>query len=248
MPLIRARGIARARRRRRVSCRATNRTTRCSPPRLAVPRTCSRPPRRGRDPEMAVRHAQAMVSAIRARRSSSLPCTREAQARDPALAEIAAGAGFCYLPGGDPGPGGNRPSRQPGRQRAHRRVEETARRWRVRRPARWRCVQTRWCVNRSRAHATSRGPGPRRGATDAAVLPHHDTFGAKWYPSARAALPDAVLIGVDERTCALWEAGIVAMPGRRWRSPCTSLGGDAVRVGVGSRSRGFLNRRSRLTR
>jgi cyanophycinase len=40
-----------------------------------------------------------------------------------------------------------------------------------------------------------------------AVLPHHDTFGSRWFPSARAALPEVVLIGIDERTCALWEAG-----------------------------------------
>ncbi len=40
-----------------------------------------------------------------------------------------------------------------------------------------------------------------------AVLPHHNTFGSRWFPSARAALPDAILIGVDERTCALWETG-----------------------------------------
>jgi cyanophycinase len=40
-----------------------------------------------------------------------------------------------------------------------------------------------------------------------AVLPHHDTFGSRWFPSARAALLEATLIGVDERTCALWEDG-----------------------------------------
>jgi cyanophycinase-like exopeptidase len=56
---------------------------------------------------------------------------------------------------------------------------------------------------------------------DAAVLPHHDTFGEKWYPSARAALPDTVLIGIDERTCALWEAGT-------WR--CLGAGGVTVYV------------------
>jgi cyanophycinase len=52
-----------------------------------------------------------------------------------------------------------------------------------------------------------------------AVLPHHDTFGSRWFPSARAALPEAVLIGVDERTCALWEAGV-------WR--CLGVGGVTV--------------------
>jgi cyanophycinase len=53
----------------------------------------------------------------------------------------------------------------------------------------------------------------------AAVLPHHDTFGERWLPSARAALPEAVLIGVDERTAAVWEAGV-------WRA----LGSGAVTV------------------
>ncbi|MGA7988966.1 MAG: Type 1 glutamine amidotransferase-like domain-containing protein [Candidatus Dormiibacterota bacterium] len=41
-----------------------------------------------------------------------------------------------------------------------------------------------------------------------AVLPHHDTFGRAWFSSARAALPGATLIGIDERTCALWDDGI----------------------------------------
>ena len=54
---------------------------------------------------------------------------------------------------------------------------------------------------------------------NAAVLPHHDTFGRRWFPSARAALPEAVLIGIDERTCALWEAG-------EWR--CLGPGGITV--------------------
>ena len=52
-----------------------------------------------------------------------------------------------------------------------------------------------------------------------AVLPHHDTFGARWSPSARAALPDSVLIGIDERTCALWKGG-------KWR--CLGPGGVTV--------------------
>lgn len=57
---------------------------------------------------------------------------------------------------------------------------------------------------------------------NAAVLPHHNTFGTRWFPSARAALPDAVLIGIDERTCALWETG-------EWR--CLGSGGITVYPG-----------------
>ncbi|HVC03340.1 MAG TPA: Type 1 glutamine amidotransferase-like domain-containing protein [Candidatus Acidoferrales bacterium] len=54
---------------------------------------------------------------------------------------------------------------------------------------------------------------------DSAVLPHHETFGRRWLPSAREALPEAILIGIDERTCALWEAGI-------WR--CVGAGSVTV--------------------
>jgi hypothetical protein len=38
-----------------------------------------------------------------------------------------------------------------------------------------------------------------------AVIPHYDTFGERWMESASAALPaDAVLLGIPERTAALW--------------------------------------------
>jgi cyanophycinase len=61
-----------------------------------------------------------------------------------------------------------------------------------------------------------------------AVLPHHDTFGARWFPSARAALPETILIGIDERTCALWKAG-------EWR--CVGPGGITVYHGADARDR-----------
>lgn len=63
---------------------------------------------------------------------------------------------------------------------------------------------------------------------NSAVLPHHDTFGRRWFPSARSALPEAVLIGIDERTCALWEAG-------EWR--CLGSGGITVYLGGDARDR-----------
>lgn len=63
---------------------------------------------------------------------------------------------------------------------------------------------------------------------NAAVLPHHNTFGSRWFPSARAALPEAVLIGIDERTCALWESGV-------WR--CVGSGGITVSPGGETRHR-----------
>ncbi|MEA2634247.1 MAG: Peptidase family, partial [Chloroflexota bacterium] len=38
-----------------------------------------------------------------------------------------------------------------------------------------------------------------------AVLPHYDTFGHKWVESAQAAAPDLTLLGVDERSAAVWD-------------------------------------------
>jgi cyanophycinase-like exopeptidase len=40
-----------------------------------------------------------------------------------------------------------------------------------------------------------------------AVLPHFETFGHRWIDSARAALPDGTLLGIDERSAALWQDG-----------------------------------------
>jgi cyanophycinase-like exopeptidase len=41
---------------------------------------------------------------------------------------------------------------------------------------------------------------------NAAVLPHFETFGHRWVDSALAAAPaaDVTLLGIDERTAALW--------------------------------------------
>jgi cyanophycinase len=37
-----------------------------------------------------------------------------------------------------------------------------------------------------------------------AVIPHFETFGEGWVASARDALPDVTLVGLDERTAAVW--------------------------------------------
>jgi cyanophycinase-like exopeptidase len=61
-----------------------------------------------------------------------------------------------------------------------------------------------------------------------AVLPHYNTFGHRWVDSARQALPDSLLLGLDERTAAVWDAG-------EW----TAAGEGAVTVIKGSRSARF---------
>ena len=65
-----------------------------------------------------------------------------------------------------------------------------------------------------------------------AVIPHFETFGQGWVASARNALPDATLVGLDERTAAVWTPDGVwrAMgPGR-----VTVIGSDGTtRTGAG---------------
>jgi len=170
-------------------------------------------------PDMAVRNAQRWFQRFGLDVVELAVYTR-AQAHDPALVEIAALAGFCYLPGGDPGlvatvlrdsPVGNALTTawRNGATLAGSSAGAMAL-----------CSDT--LVRQSFPGHTQRRALPGLGVVPgAAVLPHHDTFGEKWYPSAREALPDAVLIGVDERTCALWESG-------SWRC----LGAGAVTVYV----------------
>jgi cyanophycinase-like exopeptidase len=62
------------------------------------------------------------------------------------------------------------------------------------------------------------------------VLPHFETFGHRWVDSARegAEREDVVLLGIDERTAALWQAG-------EWRA----LGDGGVTVIEGEERRRF---------
>jgi cyanophycinase len=174
-------------------------------------------------PEMAVRTAQGWF-----RRFGldliELGVYTKAQAHNPALADAAGAAGFCYLPGGDPGLVASVLRDTPvgdaiiGAWRRGGVLAGSSA------GAMALCATT--LVRQSFPGQTQRRAVAGLGVVPgAAVLPHHDTFGAKWYPSARAGLPDAVLIGIDERTCALWEAGA-------WRC----LGAGAVTVYIPGRA------------
>jgi hypothetical protein len=63
-----------------------------------------------------------------------------------------------------------------------------------------------------------------------AVLPHFDTFGHKWVESAQRELPGTTLLGIDERSAALWVDG-------GWRA----AGPGAVTVISGSKTARFLS-------
>jgi cyanophycinase len=63
-----------------------------------------------------------------------------------------------------------------------------------------------------------------------AVLPHYNKFGQRWVESARAAAPDLDLLGIDERSAAVWD-------GREWRA----AGPGAVTVIKGSKTSRFAS-------
>lgn len=63
---------------------------------------------------------------------------------------------------------------------------------------------------------------------ETAVLPHYDTFGHKWIESARRELPAVTLLGIDERTAAVWRDD-------RW----FGAGRGAVTVITGTRTKAF---------
>lgn len=168
---------------------------------------------------MAVRHAQAWFKRF-GLELIELAAYTKSQAHDPALTEIAAGAGFCYIPGGDPGLVANVLRNSPVGNAIIDAWRNGAALAGSSAGAMALCSET--LVRQSFPGHTQRRAIPGLGVVPrSAVLPHHDTFGEKWYPSARAALPETVLIGVDERTCALWESG-------SWR--CLGAGGVTVYV------------------
>jgi cyanophycinase len=134
-----------------------------------------------------------------------LPATGRRQARAPANTERAREGRFFYLVGGDPG------------------IVPTT----LRDTPLWDAIVAAWlrgaALAGSSAGAMALGewtltrdahPGDDRRRyspglgliTGVAVIPHFETFGAGWVESAKAGAPrdDVVLLGLDERTAAVW--------------------------------------------
>jgi cyanophycinase len=156
-------------------------------------------------PEMAVAHAARWFQQF-GLEVQDLPVLKRADANSKALAERARAGGFFYLVGGDPGL-----------------VAEVLHASRV-----WRAVFEAWLDGASLAgssagamamcshtliRARSPGHSNRRPAEalglvpGTAVLPHYDTFGRRWVESAQRELPGATLLGIDERSAAVWKDG-----------------------------------------
>lgn len=123
------------------------------------------------------------------------------------LAELARAAGFFYLVGGDPG--------------LVVKVLEGTRVWAGMFEA-WRggavlagssagamalcshtLIRASWPNRFNRRPADALGVVPKT-----AVLPHFDTFGHRWIESARREVPGVTLLGIDERTAAVWQDGV----------------------------------------
>jgi cyanophycinase-like exopeptidase len=136
-----------------------------------------------------------------------LPVLRRRDAADPGLAERAAEAGVVYICGGDPGL-----------------LLDVLQGSRL-----WDALRTAWARGGSLAGSSAgamalarsmliraswpdrsrRRPRPALGLAPVdAVLPHFDGFGASWVESALGGMEgDPLLLGIDERTAALWDGG-----------------------------------------
>lgn len=177
-------------------------------PAFVVPTAAAR-----QKPDQSVAHAKAWFRQFGVD-LQELPVLKRADAKSSAVAERARAAGLFYLVGGDPGW-----------------VSEVLRGspvWVAMFEA-WRggaalagssagsmalCSQTlvraKWPNHVNRRPADALGVLPKT-----AVLPHYDTFGHKWVESAQAAAPDLCLLGIDERSAAVWDGAkwVAAGPG-----------------------------------
>jgi len=158
-----------------------------------------------------------------------LPALRKADVTSPANVERARSGRLFYLVGGDPG-------LVPKTLAGTPLWDAIVAAWRdgaalagssagAMAMGEWTLVRARMPGDDRRRYAPALGLVPR-----VAVLPHFETFGHRWVDSARegAEREDVVLLGIDERTAALWQEGT-------WRA----LGDGGVTVIEGDERRRF---------
>jgi cyanophycinase len=166
-------------------------------PAFVVPTAAAR-----QGPDVAVEHATRWFKQF-GLELQELPVLKRRDAESASLAERAKEGGFFYLVGGDPGL-----------------VAQV-----LRGSAVWRAIFQAWQGGAALAgssagamalssHTLVRASWPNRfnrRPIDAlgvvpktAVLPHFETFGHRWVESAQAAAPGVTLLGIDERSGAIW--------------------------------------------
>lgn len=190
-------------------------------PAFVVPTAAAR-----QGPEKAVANAQRWFRQL-GLQVEELPVLKRADANSKDIAETARAGGFFYLVGGDPG--------------LVAQVLAGSRVWTVIFEA-WRhgaalagssagamalCSHT--LIRASWPNRFNRRPTDALGVVpETAVLPHFDTFGHKWIESAERELPGVILLGIDERSAAVWS-------GQKW----TAAGPGAVTVIKGGKTSRF---------
>ena len=179
-------------------------------------------------PDLAVRNAVEWFGGL-GLEVEELPATKRSHATSAEVAERARTGRFFYLVGGDPG---LVPKTLAGTPVWDAIVEA----WRggaaLAGSSAGAMALGEWTLIRDRMPGDDRRQyRPALGlVAGIAVLPHFDTFGQRWVDSALAAAPrdDVVLLGVDERSAALWRGGT-------WRS----YGPGGVTVIAGGEQRRF---------
>jgi cyanophycinase len=192
-------------------------------PAFVVPTAAAR-----QDPRASVQHATEWFKQF-GLELQELPILKRADGNSKELAALARSGGFFYLVGGDPGL-----------------VAQVLRSSRV-----WTAIFDAWSEGASLAgssagamalcsHSLIRASWPNRfnrRPTEAlglmpetAVLPHFETFGNRWVESAERELPGTTLLGVDERSAAVWMKD-------EWRA----YGPGAVTVIKGSKTARFAS-------
>ena len=187
-------------------------------------------------PDSAVEHAREWFAGL-GLDVVELPLRRRGQANDWRIAELASQGRFFYLCGGDPGI-------VPTTLRGTRAWDAILQAWRggaaLAGSSAGAMALGEWTLVRARMPGDSQRQA--RGALGVvpgvAVLPHFETFGHRWVQSAREAVPErAVLVGIDERTAAIWQAG--AWLGTGPGSVTFIAGGRERRFGPGERIEGL---------
>ena len=158
-------------------------------------------------PDLAVRHAESWFRTF-GLEVEELPATKRSHATSSENAARARGGRFFYLVGGDPGLVPKTLSGSPV-------WDAIVEAWRdgaalggssagAMALGEWTLIRDRMPGDDRRQYRPALGLVP-----GVAVLPHFETFGHRWVDSARDAAPrgDVVLLGIDERSAAVWESG-----------------------------------------
>jgi cyanophycinase len=156
-------------------------------------------------PELAVSHAVEWFGDL-GLDVQELPATKRSHVTSEAIAERARSGRFFYLVGGDPGLVPKTLADTP----VWEAIKDA---WRggaalagssagAMALGEWTLIRGRMPGDDQRQYRPALGLVPR-----VAVLPHFETFGHRWVDSALAGAPrdDVVLLGIDERSAALWD-------------------------------------------